>query len=122
MKKKLLTVFVSLGLLSLAITPALAGLNFGLGDVNNAATQAGFTQTDLGVMVGKIVQAVLSMLGLIALILVIVAGFQWMTSGGNEEKISGAKKLMSAGIIGLVIVLIAWAATTYVLSRLQTVA
>lgn len=71
---------------------------------DTAATYGGEQEAGTAV-VARIINIVLGFLGLIALILFIVGGFQWMTSGGNEEKTAGAKKLMVSAIIGLVIIL-----------------
>jgi hypothetical protein len=38
-----------------------------------------------------------------------MGGFIWMTAGGNEEKVGKAKKMLVAGIIGLIIVVAAYA-------------
>jgi hypothetical protein len=75
----------------------------------------------IGIVVGRIVKGVLVVLGLVCLIIFIVAGFQWMTSGGNKEKIQAAQKSMSAAIIGLVIVIIAWAAIDFIIIALKNV-
>ncbi len=53
----------------------------------------------------EIVSAFLGLLGIIALILIIYAGFKWMTSGGNEEKVTKARETLQAAIIGLLIIL-----------------
>ena len=52
-------------------------------------------------IIATIINIVLGFIGLITLIIVIVAGIQWMTSGGNEEKITAAKKRIISGVIGL---------------------
>jgi len=75
----------------------------------------------IGTVTGKITKAVLSILGLVALVIFIIAGFQWMTSGGNKEKVQGAQKLMGAAIIGLVIVIISYAAVIFIVDSLTTV-
>jgi hypothetical protein len=49
------------------------------------------------------------------------AGFLWMTSGGDEEKITRAKKILINGIIGLIIILSSWALTTFILKRFSNV-
>ncbi len=41
-----------------------------------------------------------------------------MTAGGNDEKVTEAKKLMGAGVIGLVIILSAWGITTFILEKI----
>ena len=41
-----------------------------------------------------------------------------MTAAGNEEKVEEAKKLMGAGVIGLVIVLASWGIASFILNQL----
>jgi len=72
------------------------------------------TTEDLSELVVRVIQYLLGFLGLIAVIMIIIGGFRWMTAGGNEEKIESAKKVISAAVIGLVIVLIAWAIVFFV--------
>lgn len=76
----------------------------------------------LGTVVGRIVKAILSVLGLICLIIFIMAGFQWMSSGGHKEKIAGAQKSMGAAIIGMLITIGAYAAVDFITRSLSTVA
>ncbi|MBM4177517.1 hypothetical protein FJ208_01820 [Candidatus Gribaldobacteria bacterium] len=75
----------------------------------------GLGSADLKETVIKIVQWALGLLALVAVIMIIVGGFQWMTAGGNEEKVDKAKKLISAAVIGLIIVLLAWAIVIFVI-------
>ncbi|MDA2935753.1 hypothetical protein MYX06_00830 [Patescibacteria group bacterium AH-259-L05] len=108
-------------LVSLLLVPSLAfgqALNEGLLEFGQ---NAGLGTKSLPEVIGAIVKVVLSLLGLIATILLIVGGFMWMTSGGNEEKVGKAKQLMGAAIIGLVIVIIAYAAATFVVDQLTGV-
>lgn len=63
-----------------------------------------------------IIQFILSLLGVIFLIQMIFAGYIWMTSSGNEDKVSQAKKKIVNAIIGLIVVLAAYAITWLVLS------
>lgn len=42
-----------------------------------------------------------------------------MTAGGNEEKVEKAKKIITAAVIGLVIILVAWAIVIFALNVLQ---
>ena len=43
-----------------------------------------------------------------------------MTAGGNDEKVAEARKWIFSGIIGLAIVLSAWAIARFVLKQLAT--
>jgi hypothetical protein len=118
MKKKLLSFFSLFLLFSLVITPAVSAQDLGESLMEEFQGSAGIGDASIAEVTGSIVKTVLSVLGLVALIIFIVAGFQWMTSGGNEEKIQAAQKLMGAAVIGLVIVIIAWAATFFVVQSL----
>ena len=69
-------------------------------------------------IIARVIFIALSILASIFVILVIVAGFQWMTAGGNEEKISKAKKNISNAVIGLIIVLSAYAITWFIFTYL----
>ena len=75
--------------------------------------------TDIRLAIINIVQFILGFLGLIAVIIILYGGFQWMTAGGNEEKVGGAKATIPAGLIGLVIILSAWAIATFVINALR---
>jgi len=117
-KKNKLIIFV-FGLIALAFVANFAlAQDLGLEIVeNNIGDNLGVAGTDLRVLIARIVQIALSFLGIIALILNLYAGFLWMTSGGDEDKIDRAKKILRNAIIGLVIILSSWAITTYIISR-----
>lgn len=87
--------------------------------LGETAGQAGLPETELMTVISNVIQWLLGFLGLIAAILIIVGGFQWMTSGGQEEKIAKAKKLMTNGIIGLVIILLAYILTNFIITQLE---
>ncbi len=68
--------------------------------------------------IANIVKIALGFLGIIFVILIIYAGFMWMTAAGSEERISKAKKIMIAAIIGVAIVLSAYLITYFVIDQL----
>ena len=61
----------------------------------------------------------LSLLGIIAVVIILAGGFKWMTAGGNEDKVGEARKMIFSGIIGLAIILSAWAIALFVLNQLN---
>ena len=67
--------------------------------------------TNLANIISVLITVILGFLGIIFLFLTISAGFKWMTSNGNEEEIKKAKNSMKNAIIGLVIVIAAYAIT-----------
>ena len=70
--------------------------------------------TDLPTTIGKIVGAGLAFLGVAFFILIIYGGYTWMFSMGNEQTSTKAKEIIIAAVIGLVIVLMAYAITEYI--------
>jgi hypothetical protein len=116
-KKRLLSLAILslLGLMTIAsVSPALADQSLinsqiGVGDIGNV--YGGSTPTDIRTLIAQIIVVCLELLASIFIVLTIVAGFQYMTSGGNEEKTGKAVALLRNAIIGLVIVLVSWAVT-----------
>lgn len=84
----------------------------------NFATETGLSAVDPRVTIARIVRIALGFLGIIALGLIIYAGFVWMTAKGEEEKINQAKKIMISASIGLAIVLASFAITSFILGKL----
>lgn len=87
--------------------------------LEETAKAAGFGEPKgIGAIVGGLIAVVLSLLGIIFLVLIIYAGFVWMTSGGNDQKILKAKKTLVNATIGIIIVLSSYSISTFVLSSL----
>ena len=95
--------------------PAAAELDLGV-DVVGDATELG--KKDLRETVGAIIKVALGFLGVVAVVVVLIGGFQYMTAGGSEEKVSKARKWIISGIIGLAIILSAYAITSFVVDSL----
>ncbi len=85
-----------------------------LRDVGISGGYAPATETSLADTVGKIITAALSLIGVIFLVLAVYAGFLWMTARGNEEQVKKARDILTMAIIGLVIVIGAYAITRFV--------
>jgi len=78
----------------------------------------GLPATDIRLVVANIIRVALGLLGIVALVLIIYAGYLWMTAGGNEEQIASAKKFLFNTAIGLAIILSAYAIVSFVISKL----
>ena len=88
---------------------------------NNAALvaeTAGIQQTDLVTIVGRIIYIFLSLLGTIFLVLMLYAGFIWMTAAGDPKRVDTAKSMIRNAIIGIVIITSAFFITNYILDAL----
>ena len=91
------------------------------GDANiqaNVQTETGLGDKDPREIAAAVIRVMLGFLGIIAVLIILYAGFLWMTAAGNEDKITQAKGMMSAGVIGLIIVLAAFGIATFVMNAL----
>jgi len=90
---------------------------------NNVGTAAGVQQqsVDLPTMIGRLVNIALGFVGIVLLCYIIFAGFLWMTAGGDEKKTKTAQDMIKNAVIGLLIVVAAFAISNFVLNSLVNV-
>lgn len=118
---KLKKMFATLGVLSILLVPAMAAAqpqitSQDLGIQYGAAT--GLGNKDIRVTVASIIRTAMGLLGIVAVVIILIGGFKWMTAGGSEEGADEGKKYIFSGIIGLAIILSAYALATYVINSL----
>ncbi len=78
--------------------------------------------SDLIGAIKLIINMILALVGFIAVLFLIIGGFQYITASGNPDQLESAKKTIMYSIIGIVIVVISWAIVIFVTSQLgQTV-
>lgn len=121
MKKILVTLLSLLILVVPMIGLHAAGLGDAAGKLNQSAAGTGLVGGSAGSLEGiisNIIKIALSLVGTIFFVLTIYAGYMWMTAGGSEEKIDKAKNILRSSIIGIAIVLGAYAITAFVTARL----
>lgn len=80
--------------------------------------RTGLGDRDPREIAAAVIRVMLGFLGIIAVLIILYAGFLWMTAAGNEDKITQAKGMMSAGVIGLIIILAAFGIATFVMNAL----
>lgn len=120
MKKIILTSFICLTFLALVLPLVTTAQDmFGLNAIN--AANIALPGAEPTVTAVRIINIALGFLGIIAVIIVLYGGFMWMTAGGNEERVTKAKQILTAGIIGLVIIVMAWGIARYAISALMNV-
>jgi hypothetical protein len=132
MLKKILTALSVMSLVAVLMMPVMVFAQdanpdatptntdqFGLGAVGG---ETGLSEGggDLRVTIGNLIKQALGFLGVIAIIIVLIGGFKYMIAGGEVEKTKSARGWLISGIIGLAIILSAYAITSFILSRLQT--
>jgi len=127
MKALLKTAFYTTAASALALpVAALAQSSNPFNQAKNLAANVGNSagiqqQADLPTIVGRIINIALGFVGIILLVYLIVGGFLWMTSGGSEDGAKKAKTMITNAVIGLLIVVAAFALSTFVLGSLVNV-
>ncbi|OGH85866.1 MAG: hypothetical protein A2493_02360 [Candidatus Magasanikbacteria bacterium RIFOXYC12_FULL_33_11] len=117
-KNIFVNLFVAFILASSFTLPVFAqGIKNAGDNLDPIAQKAGITEGDVGNITGTVISAILSLVGIIFLILMVYAGIIWMTARGDDSKTENAKKTITASIIGLFIVVSAYAITQFVTSR-----
>lgn len=120
MKKIFLHLLMSLTMFSLFVVPVLAqGVRSANQPLTKITQKAGITENNLGNIVGTVISVILSLVGVIFLILMVYAGIIWMTARGDDSKTENAKKTITASLIGLFIVVSAYAITKFVTGKLN---
>jgi len=91
----------------------LPGAVFAQGLVG-APVPPGTAQGDLASVILRIINYVLAIVGVVALAYLIYGGFRYITSGGNEDTIEEAKKIIINAVIGIVVIGVAAALVNFV--------
>lgn len=92
-------------------------INDAQGFLGKTVQPTGVSTQDLSSQVGTIIQGALRLVGIVFLILMVYGGFRWMTARGNEAEIEKAKETVTAAIIGLIVVVGAYALTNFITTR-----
>ena len=119
-KKQILgTLAVSLALFTSFLMPFSVRADENLQDTQIGLTEIGHefggssTTSDVRTLVGTLINVALGFLGIIFVGLAIFAGFKYMTAAGNSKQTEEALSMLKNAIIGLIIVLAAWAITRF---------
>ena len=107
-----------MAIFSIALFQPVYAIETGLQTTANTAGFETATAKTPPQIVAGIIQIALGLVGVIFLILVIVSGFQWMMAGGNAETVTKSKKRITAATIGLIVILSAYALTSFIILKL----
>ena len=124
MKKtlKIILSFVLLAVIFACAIPQVKADNAILGGLTNAVagTDLEGNTPNLPKAIGQIIQIFLGFLGVIAVVLIIYAGFMWMTAGGDTAKVDKARKYIINAIIGIVIIMASYIIASYVIEQVSS--
>jgi hypothetical protein len=121
MRKKLVLLALSLAFFFLVIFPALAASG------NDPATTTSLQTVSLNnplgnvttpqQLIGKVISAVLGIVGSLALLMFIFGGLTWMTAAGNEKKVTQGRDILMWAAVGLIVIFISYAAVRFLLGE-----
>lgn len=77
----------------------------------------GLNSPDLLTAIGTIIQVILGLVGVVAVIMLIIGGFKYTISGGNDKQVEAAKNQIMYAVIGIVITLLAAGIVQFVLAN-----
>lgn len=134
LKKKLITFFVSailalivfvssgfvLAVSAEAPAPAPNTLQGATGRLNTIGNTVYGTDKAQPIekVVGGVIQTGLTLIGVIFLVLTVYGGFVWMSARGDEAEAKRAKGILTMALIGMLVVVGAYAVTAFVVSRM----
>lgn len=72
---------------------------------------------DLNAQIRNITNTMLLIIGVVAVIMLIVGGFRYVLSGGNEKSVGAAKDTILFAVIGIVVALLSYAIVNFILGR-----
>lgn len=101
MKNFLKKIFAS----AVALTPAISLAQI---TVPQGAGVQVKTATDVGNVIGKVANFMGSLILAISVIIILYAGFKFLTAGDNDEAVTGARKMITWGIVGIIVALVAY--------------
>ena len=68
-------------------------------------------------LIGRVISAVLGVVGSLALIMFIYGGLVWMTAAGNEKKVMEGRDILMWAAIGLIIIFASYAAVRFLIGE-----
>jgi hypothetical protein len=93
--------------------------DIGQGNLDTVAQKSFFntavgSDSFLNTVAGEAITVILGFIGAIFMLLIIYSGVQWMTAGGNEEKVAKAQNRLKFSSIGLAIIFFSYILTTFI--------
>lgn len=130
--KRMLLIGAAVTLLILLASPALITPNITHAQAIKKSVNCGGNKISLGddcnpedtkgsgpleTLIKNIINVLSAIVGAICVVMIIIGGFRYVTSGGDSNNVSGAKNTILYAIVGLIIVAFAQVIVQFVLQR-----
>ena len=77
------------------------------------------TDNQVGLLIARVLKTMLFIIGALSVVMIVYAGFNFVTSAGDSGKVNKAKGVILYAVIGLVVSLLAYAIVSFVTSTLD---
>ena len=120
MKKAILAIVCAVALLGAVAVPVFAkdACDYCTGDNCEVICNKKNKEIDAENMVGKILQTVFGIVGVVAVIVMIIGGIMYTTSQGDSTKLTNAKNAILYAAIGLIVSLLSFAIVTFIVQAM----
>ena len=79
----------------------------------------GCSDNTIGCVVLAVIKALLALAFLATILFMVISGFRYVTSAGNEEAVTAAKQNLIWAIVGIVVILLAWVILSIVVNAIE---
>lgn len=93
---------------ALVLSPMLAFAQLGSLNCGGFGVPCNVGNNTLTGLIIRVIQIILALAGLVAVLVLIIGGFRYVTSFGNEEVTGAAKKMILNALLGIVIIILAF--------------
>jgi len=81
-------------------------------------SSGGTNHPGISELIGRGIKGLLSVIGSIALVLIIYGGFTWMTAAGSAERVTKGRDIVVYVALGLIVIFSAYAIINFVFSTI----
>lgn len=120
--KTIKNLLISLSLIfgmALSLAPAVGAVNVLPCDGVDSALCKQEKDDDVPHFIKNLVNTLLFILGAVSVVVIVIAGFYYTTSNGDQALITKAKNTLLYAVVGLVVALLAYAIVNFVILRLS---
>lgn len=114
--------FVLMFIGGLAMYPANAQIMQGLQTTAGSAGLPGKPSGGFEAAIGGVIGSIMGLVGSVLFVYLLYGGFKWMIAGGDTKAVTDAQSIIRNAIIGIAIVVFAYALTNFVVNTLTGVA
>ncbi|MCK5510714.1 hypothetical protein KAI65_04205 [Candidatus Parcubacteria bacterium] len=115
LKKLFMPLILAVLVFNFLVPVQVGALDLGMDYAENLDLPAA-EDSDVRDMAVTVVRYLITFLGIIAVVIILYGGFVWMTAAGNDDRVSKAKSIIVAGIIGLIVIMAAFAIVNFVIN------